>query len=385
MLKTLSRLSMLTTIVVLIAVALLSCTRQTTQTPPEPVITAQPTATAAVIPVASKKSQEMVIFSYEEDGYAHLFAYIPDQMPLTRITSGDWDDITPASSPDGEKLAFASNRSGYWDLYLLDLSSGDVTQLTNTPEYEGAPTWSPDGSFMAFEVYENENLNVLVGPANDPLNNPISLTTSTASDHSPAWAPDGRHIAFISDGEVILANLDRTDEDRFQNLSHTDLASESHPVWSPDGKRLAWASSSQSVGQSGIYVWDSSKNIPAVWVGDGNWPAWNTTGDQILTTLAAPNRTYLTAYSPDGKLLQALTPFPAPTLRGLLWANLVMPASLPEDFQKAAELTPAPLWAPLTEPAEDGSSGRWSLVNLEGVQAPYPQLHDLVNEAFDAL
>src|SRR5512138_3732674 len=227
MLKTLSRLSMLTTIVVLIAVALLSCTRQTTQTPPEPVITAQPTATAAVIPVASKKSQEMVIFSYEEDGYAHLFAYIPDKMPLTRITYGDWDDITPSPSPNGEKIAFASNRSGFWDLYLLDLSSGDVTQLTNTPEYEGAPTWSPDGSFLAFEVYEGDNLNIEVGPADDPLNNPIHLTTSSASDHSPAWAPDGRHIAFISDGEVMLADLDKTENGRFKNLSNTELASES--------------------------------------------------------------------------------------------------------------------------------------------------------------
>ena len=177
-------------------------------------------------------------------------------MPLTRLTSGDWDDITPAPSPDGEKIAFASNRSGFWDLYLLDLSSGDVTQLTDTPEYEGAPTWSPDGSFMAFEAYENENLNIVVGPANDPLNNPIHLTTSPASDHSPAWAPDGRHIAFISDGEVILADLDKTDDGRFQNLSNTDLASESHPVWSPDGKRLAWASSAQTMGRSGIYVWD---------------------------------------------------------------------------------------------------------------------------------
>ncbi len=162
------------------------------------------------------------------------------------------------------------------------------------------------------------------------LSDPITLTTSSASDHSPAWAPDGRHIAFISDGEVILANLDRTDESCFQNLSHTELASESHPAWSPDGKRLAWASSSQGVGQSGIYIWDSSRNIPAVWVGDGNWPAWNTTGDQIITTLAAPNSTYLTTYSPSGKLLQALTPFPAPTLRGLFWANLICLSRFPK-------------------------------------------------------
>jgi TolB protein len=385
MLKTFSRLAALTMILCFVILSFLGCSPQASPTPETTISPQPPTATEKFIPVASKNTEEVVIFSYEEDGYAHLFAYIPGKMPLTRITAGDWDDITPSPSPNGEKIAFASNRSGSWDLYLLDLASGDVTQLTNTPDYEGAPTWSPDGSFIAFESYENENLNIVVGPANDPLSNPIPLTTSSSSDHSPAWAPDGRHIAFISDGEVILANLDRTDEGRFQNLSNTALASESHPVWSPDGKRLAWASSSQSVGQSGIYVWDSSKNVPAIWVGDGNWPSWNTSGDQILTTLAAPNATYLTTYSPDGKLLQALTPFPAPTLRGLLWANLTMPESLPKDFQKAAELTPAPLWAPQGEPVSEGSSGRWSLVDLEGVQAPYPKLHDLTNEAFDAL
>jgi TolB protein len=155
-----------------------------------------------------------------------------------------------------------------------------------------------------------------VGPAHDPLSDVIHLTTSSASDHSPAWAPDGRHIAFISDGDVILADLDKTDSERLQNISNTVLASESHPVWSPDGTRLAWASAAQTMGQSGIYVWYASRNVPATWIGPGNWPAWNATGDQIITTLAAPNSTYITTYTPDGKLLQALTPFPAPVLHG---------------------------------------------------------------------
>jgi TolB protein len=287
----------------------MGCSPQLTPTP-ESTIASEPTATEAqFIPTAPRNSQEIVLFSFEEDGYAHLFMHVPEKMLLTRLTSGDWDDITPAPSPDGEKIAFASNRSGFWDLYLLDLESGSVTQLTNTPEYEGAPAWSPDGSFMAFEVYEDENLNIVVGPATDPLSEPIPLTTSSSSEHSPAWAPDGRHIAFVADGEVILADLDQTDGSRFQNLSNTELASESHPVWSPDGRRLAWASSSQSVGRSGIYVWDSAKNVPAIWIGDGNWPIWNVDGDQIITTLAAPNETYLTVYSIMG-LLQSLTPFP---------------------------------------------------------------------------
>jgi len=242
-----SRFSALTAILSIILLGSLSCSPQVTPTP-ETTVAFEPTATEAeIIPTASRNSQEIVIFSFEEDGYAHLFMYAHENMPLTRITSGDWDDITPAPSPDGEKIAFASNRSGFWDLYLLDLESGDVTQLTNTPEYEGAPTWSPDGTFMAFEVYEDETLDIVVGPATDPLSEPILLTTSSSSDHSPAWAPDGRHIAFVSDGEVIFADLDETDGSRFQNLSNTELASESHPVWSPNGRWLAWASSSQCV------------------------------------------------------------------------------------------------------------------------------------------
>ena len=382
-----SRFSALTSILSLIILGTLGCSQQVTPTP-ETTTSFDPTATdtnVQGIPTAPRNSQETVLFSLEEDGYAHLFMYVPEKVPLTRITSGDWDDITPTPSPDGERIAFASNRSGFWDLYLLDLESGEVTQLTNTPGYEGAPTWSPDGSFMAFEVYEDENLNIVVGPATDPLSELIPLTTSPSSDHSPAWAPDGRRIAFVSDGDVILADLDETDGSRFRNLSNTELASESHPIWSPDGKRLAWTSSSQSVGRSGIYLWDSQKNIPATWIGDGNWPAWNISGDQIITTLAAPNEIYLTVYSIDGQLLQPLTPFPAASLRGLAWTSLVMPNEVPGNFQQAARLTPAPLWAPDGEPVEEGVSNRWSLVELEGVGAPYAQMHDLVNEAFVAL
>lgn len=369
----------------MVILSLLSCSSPATVTPETTTAFELPAVTASAIPSVPSNLEEIVVFSFEEDGYAHLFAYEPGKMPLTRITAGDWDDILPAPSPDGESIAFTSNRNGFWDLYLLGLAGGDVTQLTDTPEYEGAPTWSPDGSFLAFEAYEDDNLNIIVGPANDPLSEPIRLTASPASEHSPAWGPGGRQIAFVSDGEIILADLDRTDEARFQNLSNTELASESHPVWSPDGRHLAWASSSQSVGRSGIYVWDVFKNVPATWIGDGNWPAWNTGGDQIITTLAAPNSTYLTTYSIDGKLLQALTPFPAPTIRGLVWARLAQPDPLPEEIRRAAEFTPAPLWAPNGEPVSEGGSERWSLVDLEGVRAPYPKLHDLVNEAFDAL
>jgi TolB protein len=367
----------------ILAIILAACSPAVTETP-VPESTPEPTATEEFIPVVSNNAKEIVIFSIEEDGYAHLFAYIPNQMPLTRLTNGDWDDITPAPSPDGTKLAFASNRLGHWDLFLMDLSSGDITQLTNTPEYDGAPTWSPDGSFLAYETYRDENLEIVVGPVEEPAKNAIRLTASPATDHSPTWAPGGRQIAFISNGDVTLADLDRTDDARFQNLSNMPLASESHPVWSPDGSRLAWATNSQNIGRSGIYVWDATRQLPAQWIGDGNLPAWNASGDQIITTVPAPNTNFLITYAIDGTIIQPLTPFPH-QVDSLVWANLVMPAPFPGAFEQTALFTPAPLWAANGAPVSEGATNRWALVDLTDVQAPYPKLHDLADEAFNAL
>ncbi|MBK9923740.1 MAG: TolB family protein [Anaerolineales bacterium] len=343
------------------------------------------TATEEFIPVVPKNATETILISMEEDGYAHLFLYKPSDGSLTRLTNGDWSDITPSPSPDGKKIGFASNRFGFWDLFLMDLSNGEVTQLTDTPEYEGTPTWSPDGSFVAYEAYRDDNLEIVVGPADEPTKNAIRLTSSPTADYSPTWAPGGRQIAFISNGDVMLADLDRTEDARFQNLSNTPLAVESHPIWSPDGLKLAWATTSQNVGRSGIYIWDATRQLPAQWIGDGDLPAWNAFGDQIITTVVGPNLNYITTYSIDGTTLQPLTPFPH-QVNALVWANLVMaePSSV-KIFEQAAQFTPAPLWAMNGLPVGEGIARRWAVVDLNDVQAPYPQLSDLADEAFNAL
>ena len=102
MLKTFSRLHTLITVFSLIALSILGCSPNVT-VPPESTVTIEPTGTQEFIPVAPRNAQETVILSYEEDGYAHLFAYIPGELPITRLTSGSWDDVAPAPSPDGEK------------------------------------------------------------------------------------------------------------------------------------------------------------------------------------------------------------------------------------------------------------------------------------------
>ena len=335
----------------------------------------------------------LMVLSLTEGDRAHLFAYQPQisetslGLPLTRLTYGPWDDTQPVFSPDGRQLSFVSNRNGYWDIYFLELSTGLVARLTDSPEYDGAPTWSPDGLWVAYESYVDENLEIFIRSV-DLTQPPIRLTSHPAADYSPAWSPNGRQIAFISTRsglpEVWIADLDRADESLFQNISHNAAGIESHPAWSPDGTFLAWASVDN--GFHKIYLWNQAQPAegPRI-IGSGDWPAWSPAGDILLAALFTPNRHYLTAYPVQMPGL-VLPPLDLPgSVMGLDWSDVTGPLPLNEFYKQAAQATPTPLWVPALTPAPDMPTGRYGVVSLEGVQAPEPFLHDLVNESFQAL
>lgn len=367
---------------------LLAGCAQPAETPPAtavPLIQIQIEDTPAPLPAAGER--DLIILSIEENGYAHLFIFNPQNQPLTRITAGEWNDIAPALSPDRTRLAFASDRSGYWELYVMELATGDLIKVTDSPQYDSAPSWSPDGQWLAFETYLNDNLEIAI--VNVASGETIPLTQNTASDHSPAWAPDGRNVAFISsrggDSDVWLANLDLTGDDRYQNLSNTPFAAENHPVWNADGSQLLWASISQTVGFSGLYIWDAAApDRAAYWVGDGGIGTWNTVADQVTAVISAPNQNFLTTYDLDGNLTLASVPLSG-RVRGITWGFASLPVALPNSYVQAAALTPASLWSPAVTPGAEVPNQRWYVVPIDDVQAPYPQMHDLVDESFNAL
>ena len=394
---------------------LISSTITTTEGPstvtPSATLLPQPGASSAQDATGFDLDTGVIFLSLNEDGHNRLFAYHPQNLPFTRLTAGAWDDIDPAASPDGKRLAFASNRDGFWDIYFLEIASGKTTRFTDTPEFDGSPSWSPDGQWLVYESYTTTltvlptrepapaqltatppvtitipNLEILIQPA-DGSQAALRLTDDPAADLDPAWSPSGRQVAFVSnrsgENEVWLADLDLI-EGRFRNLSQNLKSPDAHPVWAPDGRRLAWASPVE--GLQNIRVLDISQpGANPLTVGAGDWPAWSPSGDLLLSSLPTPNQSYLAAY-------QALTPelaLPALPLpghpEGLSWGRTRLPDPLPSPLSQAARLRPTPVWQVTLTPSGEAPAGRQRVVPLDDVQAPYPMLHDKVDESFNAL
>ncbi|MBU0510469.1 MAG: hypothetical protein KJ638_02055, partial [Chloroflexi bacterium] len=374
-----------------------------TQTPtpsgtPTPSNTPTPTNTptaSATLPAVTLEpgawEQGLIILAMQEGLDTHLFAYQPliedagAVLPLTRLTSGSWDDITPALNPNGGYLAFASDRGGQWDIYTLNLASGETTRLTHTPDYDAAPTWSSDGLWLAYETYIDDSLEIVIRPL-DGEQDPIQLTSHLAADYAPAWSPLGRQIAFVSTrggrSQVWLAHLDESGENRFVALSQHFEAAAAHPVWSPDGRYLAWAAVTED-GWHNIYIWDSTQPAsPPREHGSGDWPVWSPDGQAMLTILLTPHQTYLTAYPVGRPGVVILPPVALPgSVAGLVWAAATLSGAVAE----MGAPTSTPLWQPGLDTAPLGPGGRWNMVTLEDVDAHYPQLHDLADESFQAL
>ena len=355
-----------------------------------------PTATPQPNLGVSITGQGVLIMALSEGPYSHLFAYNPHNYPLKRLTSGAWNDITPAVSPDGNKIAFASNRRGFWDLYLLDISTGEIQQVTNTPEYDAAPSWSPDGSWLVYESYVIDqangegNLELLIRDVSqaDFINQvPIRLTNHPAADFSPAWSPNGRMIAFVSlRGEkkgIWIADLDHID-DRFQNVSGQSPYSNDHPTWSPDGQLLVWTANVDGV--QSLYTWKPEHpEIEPQYLANGNWATWSSNSKAVFTSMQTPNQDYLTGFEiQDGNLI--LPPFALKeAIHGLAWLPEDLPSQLPDLILQSAQVSSTPEWQVALTPAPDIPKGRQHVVPLGDVSAPFPDLQDLVDESFHAM
>jgi dipeptidyl aminopeptidase/acylaminoacyl peptidase len=169
-------------------------------------------------------------FKQDEGGYLgkqrrHLYVLDVESGKTTMLTSGDYDELLPAWSPDGKSLVFVSkrrpnaDRDSNWDLYVMDAAPGGSAaprQLTtfegpdNDPETESRPAWSPDARSIAYLqggplkliYYAVQNLAVVPAAGGAPRILTAALDRNVAN---PVWSSDGSSIYFLLEDDRTVA------------------------------------------------------------------------------------------------------------------------------------------------------------------------------------
>ena len=114
-----------------------------------------------------------------------------------------------------DRYRFKADREGFLrgertHLYLFDVETRKAEALTSGPFEESSPAWSPDGTQIAFlrrhgangDIDRMPNVDVFSMDAR-PGTAPRRLTTTTALERGPvSWSPDGRTIAYLVGDEV---------------------------------------------------------------------------------------------------------------------------------------------------------------------------------------
>ena len=299
------------------------------------------------------------------DRRTHLYIFDVAAKSLTQITSGDYDDIDPAWSPDGKQLAFTSNRSSdpdrnyNDDIWTVSADNADkgahLTQITTNPGEDHSPVWSPDGKWIAYvtqtepKLFEYATKHLAVSPA----------AGGEAKILTRAFDRNVSDILYSADSKSIFF---LADDDGTQNVGR--IAITGGEVTRPIGGRvMVYAYSLAKTGEIAAQIdkMDRPSEIYALPTSGGALKQITHTNDALIAQLKLSSGEYVHFKSKDGTTVSGYLYKPLDYTPGKKVPTLLRPHGGPvwawyAEFQPDIQLFAARGYAVLL-PNPRGSSG----------------------------
>jgi len=265
-----------------------------------------------------------IVFSADREGNIDIYKLGGASGEISRLTSAQGKDHSPAWSPKRDIIGFLTDRNGSNELWLMDWSgeskrllsgpgktisafrwaptskviaveiaetrsrwiaiidieTGEITPLTSTEEDVRIGGWSPDAQWLLYAMVNSDS----DGLRKRNPNGVDEITITSGSHTNPVWSPDGRWIAFSQKSDQGASDLIITDNNTENVLTiNADEFDETNFEWAPNSKHIAFAS--ESSGNAEIYTatpdGKTVNQLTSNRVSD-TLPHWNSNGSSIL-------------------------------------------------------------------------------------------------------
>ena len=265
-----------------------------------------------------------IVFSADREGNIDIYKLGGASGEISRLTSAQGKDHSPAWSPKRDIIGFLTDRNGSNELWLMDwngeskrllsgpgktisafrwapnskviaveiaeirsrwiaiidIETSEITPLTSTEEDVRIGGWSPDAQWLLYAMVNSDS----DGLRKRNPNGVDEITITSGSHTNPVWSPDGRWIAFSQKSDQGASDLIITDNNTENVLTiNADEFDETNFEWAPNSKHIAFAS--ESSGNAEIYTatpdGKTVNQLTSNRVSD-TLPHWNSNGSSIL-------------------------------------------------------------------------------------------------------
>jgi Tol biopolymer transport system component len=176
----------------------------------------------------------------------NIYVMRSDGSGARRITSGDFNDVSPAWSPGGDEIVFSRFSTSHYALYVVRPDGTGLRRVIDDGANDTSAAWSPAGDRIAYVRIPTGAGLPHVWVVSPDGTRARGLTGDARFYADVAWSPDGRRLATISyliderDWQVRVMEADGSGARTVAKCMRPCRRGGYSLEWSPDGTRLAF-------------------------------------------------------------------------------------------------------------------------------------------------